>query len=69
MSSNITVNKICEHCGKVFTAKTTVTRFCSSQCNSRNYKQKVRNEKLGIAKQEVYQTISHQLEKLTCWNF
>jgi len=53
MSSNITINKICEHCGKVFTAKTTVTRFCSSQCNSRNYKQKVRNEKLGIAKQEV----------------
>jgi excisionase family DNA binding protein len=69
MSSNITVNKICEHCGKVFTAKTTVTRFCSSKCNSRNYKQKVRNEKLGIAKQEVRQAISHQLEELTSLEF
>lgn len=69
MSSNITVNKICEHCGKVFTAKTTVTRFCSSRCNSRNYKQKVRNEKLGIANQEVRQVISHQLEELTSLEF
>ncbi|NVM62249.1 hypothetical protein FHW88_000525 [Mucilaginibacter sp. SG538B] len=29
MSSNFTVKRICEHCGSTFTAKTTVTRFCS----------------------------------------
>lgn len=69
MSSNITVNKICEHCRRVFTAKTTVTRFCSSKCNSRNYKQKLRDEKLGIAKQEVRQVISHQLQELTSLEF
>jgi hypothetical protein len=27
MSSNFTVNKICEHCGKVFSAKTTLPVF------------------------------------------
>jgi excisionase family DNA binding protein len=69
MSSNFTVNKICEHCGKVFTAKTTVTRFCSHICNSRNYKQKCRNEKLGAAKQVGRQVISHQIEELTSLEF
>lgn len=69
MSSNFTVNKVCEHCGKIFSAKTTVTRFCSSQCNSRNYKQRVRNEKIGIATQAVKQVISHQLQELTSLEF
>jgi hypothetical protein len=48
MSSDFTVNKICEHGGKVFSAKTTVTCFCSSKCNSRNYEQKVRNQKQPV---------------------
>jgi excisionase family DNA binding protein len=69
MSSNFTVNKICEYCGKVFTAKTTVTRFCSSKCNGRNYKQKIRNEKIGVAQQAVKQVIRHQLEDLTSLEF
>jgi excisionase family DNA binding protein len=69
MSSNFTVNKICEHCGKVFSAKTTVTRFCSSKCNSRNYKQKVRNQKLAATRQAVQQVVSHQLEELTSLEF
>ncbi|MBV8388972.1 MAG: hypothetical protein JO080_04140 [Mucilaginibacter sp.] len=37
MSSNFTVNRICEHCGNTFVAKTTVTRFCSKICNNRNH--------------------------------
>lgn len=69
MSSNITVSKICEQCGKVFTAKTTVTRFCSKQCNSRNYKQKVRDEKVGVARQQVRTAINHQLTELNSLEF
>jgi excisionase family DNA binding protein len=69
MSSNFTVDKICEHCGKVFKAKTTVTKFCSSKCNSRNYKQRVRNQKITATKQAVQQVISHQLEELTSLEF
>jgi len=46
MSSNITVTRKCLECGNHFTAKTTVTKFCSSKCNSRNYKKRKRNEKV-----------------------
>ncbi|WP_431218056.1 hypothetical protein ACQ86N_02235 [Puia sp. P3] len=38
MSSNIRLKRVCEHCGKVFTAKTTVTKFCSDECAKKNYK-------------------------------
>jgi excisionase family DNA binding protein len=38
MSSNIRIQKVCHHCKKVFTAKTTVTKFCSDDCAKRNYK-------------------------------
>ncbi|PLW89456.1 MAG: hypothetical protein C0154_11485 [Mucilaginibacter sp.] len=30
MSSNFTVNRLCEQCGNVFLTKTTVTKFCVS---------------------------------------
>lgn len=46
MSSNITITRKCLECGSHFTAKTTVTKFCSSKCNSRNYKKRKRNEKV-----------------------
>lgn len=70
MSTNITVNRICEHCGKTFVAKTTVTRFCSHICNSRNYKQKTRRSKIAASEQQVLQTraqaiVSQPIEFLT----
>jgi len=46
MSSNIEIRKICEYCGKEFTARTTVTRFCSHQCASRSYKQRKKENKI-----------------------
>jgi excisionase family DNA binding protein len=46
MSSNIKVQRICEHCEIEFTAKTTFTRFCSKKCNSAAYKQKRREQKI-----------------------
>lgn len=69
MSSNFTVNKVCEHCGNIFSAKTTVTRFCSHRCNSRNYKQKLREEKITVSNQAVRQVIGHKLEELTNLEF
>ncbi|AVR46767.1 DNA-binding protein [Christiangramia fulva] len=47
MATNIRVEKICEHCGKTFIAKTMVTRYCSHTCNSRAYKEKKKYEKLN----------------------
>lgn len=53
MSSNIEVQKICEFCGNEFTARTTVTRFCSSQCSSRANKAKVKAERIEAVNKET----------------
>jgi excisionase family DNA binding protein len=53
MSSTIQVQKICEYCGKEFTAQTTVTRFCGHGCASRSYKQRKRENKIGWAVEET----------------
>lgn len=47
MSSNIKLQKICEHCGREFTARTTVTRFCGDDCAKRNYKKRAREAKIA----------------------
>jgi excisionase family DNA binding protein len=57
MSSKIKIQKICEFCGNEFTARTLVTRFCSSKCNSRHYKQVGREEKRkSLEKSEIIST-------------
>lgn len=52
MSTNIRLQKTCQHCGNKFTAKTTVTAFCSDNCAKRNYKKRKREEKLQVAIQK-----------------
>ena len=49
MSSKIEFPKICEYCGNEFIAKTTVTRFCSHKCNQRDYKQRLKDQKIEKA--------------------
>lgn len=46
MSSNIQIEKTCQFCGKSFTAKTTVTQFCSDNCSKRSYKKRKRDGKI-----------------------
>lgn len=46
MSSNIRVQRICQFCCNEFTAKTTVTKFCSLRCASRYYKKRTRDLKI-----------------------
>ena len=46
MSSNISIQKICEMCGNEFTAQKTTTRCCSHKCSNRAYKQRKREEKI-----------------------
>lgn len=46
MSSNLSVNRVCEYCKNTFVAKTTRTRFCSPICNGRNNKMIIRNLKI-----------------------
>lgn len=49
MSSNISIQKVCEYCGKDFTAKTTVTRCCSDDCAKKAYKARKRAEMINNA--------------------
>lgn len=64
MSSNIEVIRICEHCKKQFTAKTTRTRYCSHICNSRGYKTLARNSKVQKSNQETVHLLNTDLEKI-----
>jgi hypothetical protein len=64
MSSKIEVIRICEHCKKQFTARTTLTRYCSPICNSRGYKALLRNKKVEKSNQETVYLLNTDLEKI-----
>jgi len=53
MTSYIEITRICEFCGKPFTAKTTVTRFCSLNCARKSYKKKLRENKIVEARNKL----------------
>lgn len=69
MSSNIQVQRICEHCGKEFTARTTTTRYCSHRCNSAHYKQKIRAGKVQKSNTETHQIRIKPYEELKAKEF
>lgn len=58
MSSNIKITRICQFCGAEFTARTTVTKYCSHACASRAYKQRTRNQNMEKSVAETVQIIS-----------
>ena len=65
MSSNIEIDKVCEFCGAVFTARTTTTRYCSQRCNSRAYKAAKRGQKVVNTQRETETIIKIKpLEKI-----
>ncbi len=53
MSSKIEIKRICEYCNTEFTAKTTVTKYCSHRCNQRHYKAKVKEQKIKKSNSET----------------
>lgn len=57
MSSNMAIPKTCSYCGKAYIAKTTMTRYCSLKCNSRHYKQKVKDDKIQLSLLQQQQTM------------
>jgi excisionase family DNA binding protein len=64
MSTNIQVQRICQQCGKEFTAKTTTTRYCSHICNSRAYKANVRGLKIELSNTQVLNIKTKPVEEL-----
>jgi excisionase family DNA binding protein len=64
MSSNIEVQRICQHCGKDFTARTTTTLYCSKVCNSRHYKATVKAGKIETSNKETQRLRNQPIEAL-----
>jgi excisionase family DNA binding protein len=64
MSSNIQVQRICQHCGKEFTARTTVTQYCGDTCSKRAYKARVRTGKVEQSNKETQRIKSQPIEEL-----
>lgn len=65
MSSKIEIQKKCDWCGAVFTARKTTTAYCSHKCANLAYKDRVRKqrvESLQIEFNKKAQT-NHDLEK------
>lgn len=69
MSSNIQVQRICQHCGKEFTARTTVTRYCSDNCAKVAYKQRMRAVKVEHSNNETLQIKNRPLDELKAKEF
>ena len=64
MSSNIQVQRICQHCGNEFTARTTVTQYCSDPCSKRAYKARIRAGKVEQSNKETQLRKNQPIEEL-----
>jgi len=69
MSSEIRVQRVCEHCAQTFEAKTTVTRFCSDYCAKRAYKLRQRKARIEASKAETRQVIRRPLAEIQTKDF
>lgn len=58
MTSTFKIQRVCQHCKKEFTARTTVTRYCSQQCNRKALKAKYKSDKVEASHVE---TVTYKL--------
>ncbi|NQU51023.1 MAG: helix-turn-helix domain-containing protein [Bacteroidetes bacterium] len=65
MSSNFTVQRICEYCGNEFTAQKTTTRYCSKNCNGSDYKRNKRQASIEQSNKESQRLKEHFSPKFT----
>ena len=64
MSSNIEVKRICQHCSKEFTARTTLTKYCSDKCSKAAYKARKRAEKVNRSNTETTRIKQQPIEDI-----
>ena len=69
MTSNIKVRRICLHCGTEFTARTTVTQYCSDTCSKRAYKARQRNSKIEISNKDMLRIKMQPIDNLKAKEF
>lgn len=64
MSSNIRIQRVCQHCQTEFTAKTTVTKYCGDDCAKRAYKVRKRNERIQESNKQTIATKTIHIEEI-----
>ena len=69
MSSNIKVQKICKYCGKEFTARTTVTKYCSANCAKRAYKDRIKTKNIEKSNIETLNIKTKPIDELKAKEF
>jgi len=69
MSSSIRVQRICQNCGKEFTARTTVTKCCSDDCAKKLYKKRKRSINIEKSDQETFSFKIKPIEELKTKEF
>jgi excisionase family DNA binding protein len=69
MSSNIRITRICQQCGNEFTAKTTVTQYCSDPCAKRAYKARIKAVKVEKSNTETQAILSRPMEEIKAKEF
>lgn len=69
MSSKIRLNRICQHCGNEFEARTTVTKYCGDNCAKRAYKVRQREAKIEVSNIETAKFASKPLEDIKAKEF
>lgn len=69
MSSNIIIQRICQHCGNEFTARTTVTQYCSAICAKRAYKVRMKVGKIEASNTQTQQIKNKPIEELKAKEF
>lgn len=69
MSSNIQIQRICQHCGNEFTARTTVTQYCGDNCAKRAYKARQRARKVEQSNKETQRIKTQPVEELKAKEF
>ena len=69
MSSNIRVQRVCQHCDEEFTAKTTVTKYCSDNCAKRAYKVRQKTGKIDSSNSETFSIKTQSFDQLRVKEF
>lgn len=69
MSTTIRIQRICQHCGNEFTAKTTVTQYCGDVCAKRAYKARKRAVKVEQSNEETQKIRNRPVEELKAKEF
>jgi excisionase family DNA binding protein len=69
MSSNIRLNRICQHCSNEFVAKTTVTQYCGDVCAKKAYKARIKASKVEASNKKTKDTILKPIEELKAKEF